>query len=167
MTDIRRYFESGQTSFLTHVTFERRPILVCDVDLFWVAAESFLQTQNNELVAWCILPDHFHAMMASKDGDVSEAVRRFKLKFSGLYRSRHKLKSGRLWQYRFWDHILRDTKDFNMHLDYIHYNPVKHGYVADPFVYEHSSLNEFFQSGRYNRDWGQHCAPKFEDEFGE
>lgn len=74
---------------------------------------------------------------------------------------------GKIWQNRFWDHIIRDQDDMNRHLDYIHYNPVKHGLVDDPFLYEYSSLNLFYKHGYYQRDWGVKEEPIIEGEFGE
>jgi REP element-mobilizing transposase RayT len=40
--------------------------------------------------------------------------------------------SVKFWQKRFWEHTIRDEKDFECHLDYIHFNPVKHGLVTKP-----------------------------------
>ncbi len=74
---------------------------------------------------------------------------------------------GRVWQNRFWDHIIRDQNDMNRHLDYVHYNPVKHGHVHSAMTWEHSSFRQFVQDGFYGEDWGQVDSPKFEGEFGE
>ena len=63
------------------------------------------------------------------------------------------MRPGRVWQNRFWERIIRDPKDLNNHLDYIHFNPVKHGLVDDPFEYTHSSLGNYFKKGSYSRDW--------------
>ena len=94
-------------------------------------------------------------------------MKEFKLKFSGLYRSRHHLNSGRIWQYRFWDHIIRNQDDMNRHIDYIHYNPVKHGLTDDPSKYEHSSISKFRKSGYYENDWGVQHMIDLKGEFGE
>jgi putative transposase len=137
-TNIRRYFREGQFCFLTHVTYERRPILVDNIDILWQAYDPTCRPIGMDIVAWVVIPDHVHMIVTCNKGDVSAAMKRFKLKFSGLFRSRHHLTSGRIWQYRFWDHIIRDSPDLQRHIDYIHYNPVKHGLVTDPFEYEHS-----------------------------
>lgn len=55
----------------------------------------------------------------------------------------------------------------NNHLDYIHYNPVKHGIVDNPFEYEYSSLHEFFERNLYERNWGVGKELQFDGEFGE
>jgi putative transposase len=72
-----------------------------------------------------------------------------------------------IWQKRFYDHIIRDQKDFNYHIDYIHYNPVKHGHVENPFDWNFSSLNGYFKEGHYAKDWGVNTELKFDGDFGE
>ncbi len=73
--------------------------------------------------------------------------------------------SGRtLWQRRFWEHTIRDATDFSRHVDYIHYNPVKHGYVASPQEWPHSSLHRFVRDAILPPDWGMAVEG---DGFGE
>jgi putative transposase len=76
------------------------------------------------------------------------------MSFSALWLKRLGQKSGRVWQNRFWDHIIRDEKDWNCHVEYIHYNPVRHGLVTSPFEWKQSSIHEFYKRGFYARDWG-------------
>ena len=90
-----------------------------------------------------------------------------KLKFSGLYRSKNKLTKGRVWQYRFLDRVIRNEKELENYLDYIHYNPVKHGQVTNPHKYSHSSLVYFREQGYYNSDWGTTGSLDLDGEFGE
>ncbi|MFH2037253.1 MAG: hypothetical protein ABIJ45_12685, partial [Candidatus Zixiibacteriota bacterium] len=59
-----------------------------------------------------------------------------------------------IWQRRFWDHIIRDRDDFNKHIDYIHYNPVKHRLLKNPFEWQYSSIQLFKKDGIYKDDWG-------------
>ena len=133
MTDIRRYFARGQTCFLTHVTYNRRPILIEHFDLLWRAIEKVQASHNLLMDTWVVLPDHMHMIVKHDGQDISDLMRRFKLSFSLSCQHRIGVKPGRLWQYRFWDHIIRDQTDMNRHIDYIHYNPVKHGRCANPF----------------------------------
>jgi putative transposase len=167
MTNIRRYFREGQAYFLTHVTHGRRPLLVENIDIFQHAFSVVIDSAGAESIAWVVLPEHFHLIIDPHDQNLSSIMKRFKLKFSGLYRERSKLAGGRVWQYRFWDHIIRDQEDLRRHIDYIHFNPVKHGLVKDPFEYEHSSLRKYFQEGYYARDWGCHQLIEFDGDFGE
>ncbi len=74
---------------------------------------------------------------------------------------------GRVWQHRFWDHIIRDDDDLNNHTDYIHYNPVKHGFVTSPFDWPHSSIHRFLEMGNYTLDWGRREDVLFVGDFGE
>jgi len=71
-----------------------------------------------------------------------------------------------IWQRRYWEHTLRDEMDFERHCDYIHFNPVKHGYVSKPKEWAYSSFQRFVRLGFYPNDWA--TAVQFEqDEFGE
>ncbi len=90
-----------------------------------------------------------------------------KLSFGAYFRKENNLYSGRVWQSRFWDHIIRDQQDYNNHIDYIHYNPVKHNYTMSPFEWDYSSIHEYKRSGYYQRDWGKIKMINFEGDFGE
>ena len=59
-----------------------------------------------------------------------------------------------IWQRRFWEHQIRDDADMTAHIDYIHYNPVKHGYVTRAQAWPHSSFGKFVKQGVYAPDWG-------------
>ena len=60
----------------------------------------------------------------------------------------------RVWQPRFWEHHIRGEEDLGRHLDYIHYNPVKHGYAASPAGWPYSSFARFVRAGVYSEGWG-------------
>lgn len=145
----------------------RNPILVRNVDLLWNAIATHRARTPFDLVAWVVLPDHMHLLVDAGNLDLSRLMRRIKLAFSASMRVRLGLTEGRVWQYRFWDRVMRDQDDINRHIDYIHCNPVKHGYVSDPFRWEHSSLSEYFRSGYYQRDWGVDEQFDISGEFGE
>jgi len=115
------------------------------------------------LDAWVVLPEHFHAILANGEKSISEILHRFKRKYSTRYS--YKYGSGRVWQNRFWDHIIRDEDDYHRHLDYIHYNPVKHGLVKRPHEYPHSSIKKF--GDWYPEDWGIFDIEKLDGDFGE
>jgi putative transposase len=74
---------------------------------------------------------------------------------------------GRVWHNRFWDHVIRNQEDLNRHVDYIHYNPVRHGMVSRPFLYEFSSARNWLSRGYYQEDWGTAENPVKNGEFGE
>ena len=167
MTNIRRFKNANQIYFLTHVTYKRNPILLINANLLFDAIKFVKSNINFVLIAWVILPDHFHLIIDPESNDISEIVKNIKLKFSGLYRSKNNLKSGRIWQYRFWDHVIRNEDDLKQHLDYIHYNPVKHGLTAKPREYCYSSFKEFLAQGLYDEDWGIKEKVDLVGEYGE
>ena len=167
MTNIRRYFRPGNVYFLTHVTYERRPILVSHFDDLWDAIQRVKNEYDFNLLAWCILPDHFHILIDPIKSQTSSIMRRIKLSFSSKYRRSIANKSGRVWQYRFWDHQIRSQSDLNRHIDYIHYNPVKHALVKSPAEYRLSSFSEYAIRGYYPADWGNIETIDIDGQFGE
>ena len=88
-----------------------------------------------------------------------------KVSFGNSVRIRHGRRTGRIWQNRYWDHMIRSEADMNTHLNYIHYNPVKHGYVDKPFNWPYSSIHKY--SDIYQSDWGCREEIEFEEEYGE
>lgn len=167
MTNIRRYFRPGDISFLTHVTYKRMPVLIADFDLLCRAWHSLKAETTIKLLAWVVLPDHMHVLVENRGHDLSILTKKFKLSFSYQYRKRHGLARGRVWQYRFWDHIIRNQDDLNRHIDYIHYNPIKHGMSTDPKNYRFSSFLSYYSRGYYGDDWGCRESIEFNGEYGE
>lgn len=159
MKNLKRYDIKNADYFITIVTYKRRNILHDDIDLFWNCWK--IVTPK----AWVILPDHFHVILNNRNNSISELIHNFKIKYSRLFRSKYG--PGRVWQNRFWDHIIRDREDLNHHIDYIHYNPVKHEFVNNPFKYEYSSLNKYYDNGMYERNWGVEKNIEFDNEYGE
>lgn len=165
MSKLLRHYAKGQVYFVASVTHQRKQLLVDHFDLFW---EAIMMTKRKipfELTAWVVLPDHFHFLIDPGDSDLSNIMRRIKLAFSSRYLKRKRMRSGKIWQSRFWDHIIRDEKDWIHHLDYIHYNPVKHGLVQKPQDWKYSSITEY--SEVYASDWGLKDTPAFNHSYGE
>jgi putative transposase len=167
MSKLRRYFSGNPVSFLTNVTLDRRPLLVEHFDLFRQATEAARERGAFDLIAWVVLPDHFHCVIESTTSNPSEIMRRLKLSFSQRFRNRMNVRYGRVWQYRFWDHVIRNQDDLNRHIDYIHYNPVKHGLVESPIRWPHSSFEEYVRQGFYRDDWGAKEHTGIDGDFGE
>ena len=174
MSNIRRYDSSGKPYFITSVTYKRQAILGGYEALLY---RSFVRARDKfgfDLIAWVIIPDHFHLLMDARSIEISRILHWIKQSFSMNYRKANrqpaggltnKAGQGRVWQYRFWDHIIRDEIDFNRHLDYIHYNPVKHEIVGKPFDYRFSSIHQYREY--YQDDWGVKEPVKIEGDFGE
>jgi len=121
-----------------------------------------------ELIAYCVLPDHIHLIISLPENDTNYSTRLslIKRRFSKQYISRFgellpksesyvKRKEVAVWQRRFWEHFIRDDEDLNRHIDYIHYNPVKHGMVGSVCDWKDSSYHHFVKAGHYTMDWGQ------------
>jgi putative transposase len=119
------------------------------------------------LEAEVILPDHVHLLCSLPEGDADypTRVRLIKGAFTRLFlahrrcggvRSASRIAKGEqaLWQRRFWEHTIRDEHDFQAHLDYIHINPVKHGLVAAPRDWPHSTFLAWVARGVYEPWWG-------------
>ena len=105
--------------------------------------------------AWVILPDHLHLLLKSPVADYSRVIWDFKRNLTYKFRRIGKINPGvNLWQDRFWEETIRDDKHYNNCVDYIHYNPVKHGLVTSPASWEHSSIHNYIRKGYIPPDWG-------------
>jgi len=166
MSKLLRYFAPGQYCFVTSVTAGRRPILVKNADILSYAVYKAHSKSRFSVVAWVVLPDHFHALFLAPDGDIARIMQRVKLSFSLQHRSRTG-EDGPVWQHRYWDHIIRSEQDFRRHIDYIHYNPVKHGLMDSPGKWELTSFRRYQRRGFYRADWCITRTVFSNSEFGE
>ena len=167
MTNIRRYFKYNNTVFLTHVTKDRRPLLEENAELLLSAINKFIDNSQFEIISWSILPDHFHILIGNADDSTPDLIKKIKLSFSTNLRKIMNIRSGRIWQFRYWDHMIHNQSDLNNHIDYIHYNPVKHGYTDNPFEWKYSLIHNYLNQGYYPDDWGVNEQIKFGGEYGE
>jgi putative transposase len=112
------------------------------------------------------LPDHLHCIWQLPETDTNYSIRWKEIKrlFTKQFlkeigpgaqrnESRQKRQEAAIWQRRFWEHSIKDDEDFESHLDYIHYNPVKHGYVEKAADWMWSSFQKFVKAGVYDSDW--------------
>jgi len=116
-----------------------------------------------ETIAVCVLPDHLHAIWELPDGDSNFSLRWSLIK-SGFSRglaadtaaspSKLARRERGLWQRRYWEHAIRDDRDLERHVDYIHFNPVKHGYVSKVADWPHSTFHRYVEQGILPADWG-------------
>lgn len=81
--------------------------------------------------------------------------------------SKRKRKESTLWQRRFWEHQIRDERDCKIHMNYLHFNPVKHGYVKTVKDWPHSTFHRYLRNGVYKKDWGTGDELSFDGKFGE
>jgi len=176
MTNYRRNRLPGATYFFT-VTIAQRHLnlLVKHVQDLKTAFREEHQRVPFVNIAFVILPDHLHAIwrLPNGDSDYSQRWRRIKAGFSRALPLGERVSSSRnmkgergVWQRRFWEHTIRDEDDLKNHLDYIHYNPVKHGLAQRVSDWPHSTFHHYVQRGIYTVDW---CGSKagFAGDFGE
>ena len=163
----RRAFLPGGAFFFTVVTAERRPLFAQQKHVATLrSAFRAVQLQRPfTLEAAVVLPDHLHCVrsLPPGDGDFSTRWRLVKTWFtkhcdSGLRAEAGNARTAKgdsgLWQHRYWEHLLRDETDYRHHIEYIHFNPVKHGYVKAPIDWPYSSFRRYVQTGMYSADWG-------------
>lgn len=136
-------------------------------DLFLDSLNKYKVEFDFSLICWVILPDHFHIIFDPKNYDLSLIMQKIKISFSKKFRYLMGSTHGTVWQKRFWDHVIRNEDDLNKHIDYVHFNPVKHGYVNSPFEWRHSSIHDYIKQGYYSPDWGVLEMPNIVDDYGE
>jgi putative transposase len=176
MANYRRNFVAGGSFFFTVNLADRRSRLLTDkIDLLRGAIKDTRARLPFILDAIVVLPDHLHAIWTLRDEDDDYAIRwrTIKSAFSrGIEpterRSTSRMAKGErgIWQRRYWEHTLKDERDFERHCDYIHFNPVKHGYVGAAKEWAFSSFHQFVERGVYPVGWGERINDD-ESDFGE
>ena len=161
MPNYRRAGVPGGSYFFTVVTHNRQPLLT--TESFRCALREAInevrKSQPFENDAWVLLPDHMHCMWTLPEGDQDFSKRWGRSKAGVSKRvilpsieANARRESG-LWQRRFWEHLIRDERDFRNHLDYIHFNPVKHGMVSKVTDWPYSSFHRYARAGIYPEEW--------------
>ena len=161
--DYLLYRIDGGTYFFTVNLAERnRTLLTERIDNLREAFRVVKEAHPFKIDAMVILPDHLHTIWTLPDGDhdFSQRWRQVKSAFSReiakeerVSRSRLRKQERGIWQRRFWEHAIRDEEDFRRHVDYIHFNPVKHGYVQKVADWPYSSFHQYVHFGILTVDW--------------
>ena len=170
MSEYRRYHIEGGAYFFSVVTHERRPILTEPTARFCLheAIREVKRERPFDLVAIVLMADHLHTIWTLPPGDAEYPLRWAQIKesFTRRYRSaggtEGRLSSSRIahrergaWQRRYWEHTIEEDDDFKHCLDYIHWNPVKHGVVGRVEDYPWSSFQRHVRLGEYEFGWGR------------
>jgi putative transposase len=168
MSDYRRLYIPGGTYFFTLVSYHRKPIFTDDgrVEQLRRSFREVKAKRPFDLLAAVVLPDHLHCLWRLPEGDADFSTRwqMVKADFSRHIPTKTRKNGAKtVWQPRFYDHCIRDENDFHKHLDYIHYNPVKHGLASTPGEWPHSSYSRFEALGWYASGWGEIAPPDVED----
>ena len=163
MTNYRRYRLKGGCYFFTVVLANRSVgLLTTHINELRTAFRQVMGAHPFTIEAIVILPDHLHCLwtLPSEDDNFSMRWRQIKSHFSRHlppleFRSQNNKKRNErgIWQRRFWEHVIRDEADYRRHMDYIHYNPVKHGYVKRVVDWEYSSFHRLVEQGVYSLNW--------------
>jgi len=175
MVRYRRNFLPGGTYFFTVTLLNRASrVLVDHVDALRAAMRKTPASHPFTIDAVVVLPDHLHVVMTLPDGDAdyTNRWRIIKRRFtdavvkSDTPVARHRNGEYALWQRRFWEHTIRDEEDFERHVDYVHFNPVRHGLVSRARDWPHSSFHSYVRQGLLPPDWGGDFR-QHEGSFGE
>lgn len=179
MPNYRRLFIQNSYVFIVIVTNKRKPILIDNIELLRESFKKAKQTYNFEIFGSVILPDHIHLLLRPENiKDYPKIIRAIKYNFSEKFNaggiaippyknkkhSSKKLDDGgmaippytkkQIWQRGYWEHTIKSDEDLYKHLDYIHYNPVKHGLTKNVKDWEYSSFFKFVEIKNYDFDWG-------------
>jgi putative transposase len=174
----RRMHVPGASYFFTVVTHERRPIFADAqaVRLLEAAIGRVREKRPFTIEAQVALPDHLHAIWTLPDGDCDYPTRWRQIKEAFTRGWAPCPPSGRrlpardarrrargeqtVWQHRYWEHLVRNGRDLSAHVEYIHFNPVRHGFVSAPRDWPHSTFSDWVARGLYDADWGSQGPPE-------
>jgi putative transposase len=165
MPNYTRAWCPGGTWFFTLNLAHRRDndLLIRHIDPPREAVSRVRLERPFHIHAWVVLPDHMHCVIELPDGD-SDFATRWRLIKSGFSRqlpagetrstSRLRRTERGIWQRRFWEHQVRDERDYRAHVDYVHINPVRHGLVGRVVDWPYSTFGRLVARGLYPEDWG-------------
>ena len=163
--EYRRMWCPGGTYFFTINLLQRQgnDLLTRHIGLLRKAVGDVKRRHPFRIHAWVVLPDHMHCVieLPHDDADFATRWRLIKMNFSKSLpkvepRSAVRIVRGErgIWQRRYWEHLIRDEKDFCAHVDYVHINPMKHGLVDSVQEWPYSTFHRYVEKGIYTEDWG-------------
>ncbi len=163
MSNYRRCHDRGAQYFFTLVTYKRRRIFESNaaVELLRSAIRSVMNNHPFKIDAMVVLPDHLHCIWQLPNNDADYSTRWMLIKkyvSASVDSPKNHRGEKKIWQRRFWEHLIRDDDDLQRHFDYIHYNPVKHSYVMSPAQWCYSSFSHSVENGICDANWGA-CEP--------
>ncbi len=165
MPNYRRNRVEGGCYFFTVNLLERyqNQLLIQKIDLLRDVVRHVRVQHPFHIDAWMVLPDHMHCIwtLPQGDADYAKRIRLIKTLFSKEIPKTERYPNMRLrkgergiWQRRYWEHTIRDERDYATHMDYLHYNPVKHGYIEKVMDWPYSTFRHHVQLGLYPENWG-------------
>jgi len=183
MPEYKRIKIAGGTYFFTVNSYKRKPLLTLDI-VRQGLRDAVIKTRKElpfKIDAWVLLPDHLHTIWTLPPEDANFAARwamikQYTSKFcrdlvecnDNMGDSKVLRNELSLWQRRFWEHLIRDDDDYKKHFDYVHWNPLKHGYVTRVIDWPYSTFHRFVAQEIYPSDWGECDVEIFKGlKFGE
>jgi putative transposase len=164
MPNYRRLRLPAATCFFTVNLWNREQRLLVDhIDALRMAFRSTRRQRPFDLLAAVVLPDHLHCLWTLPEGDDDNATRWRQIKtlftlslppVEPVSASRGDKGERGIWQRRYLERLILDERDLRAHIDYIHYNPVKHGHVERAIDWPHSSVHRYVREGLLAPDWG-------------
>ncbi len=155
MSDYKRVYLKGGCYFFTLVTRHRKPCLT-EPAVRRRLREAIVHVRRRHpltIDAFVLLPDHLHCIWRLPEGD-DDFSTRWRLIKHHVSRDPALQTYAPIWQPRFWEHAIRGERDWRRHMDYIHYNPVRHGLAKRAVEWPHSSFSRAVESGYYDSEWG-------------
>lgn len=160
----RRTHTKGGTYFFTVNLKDRKSTLLTDkIDLLRGVMNHVKRYHPFRLEAMVVMPEHMHTIITLPADDNNYSMRWSLIK-SGFSRqischefigqSREKKRERGIWQRRYWEHLIRDNNDLKAHIDYIHFNPVKHGCVTKPSDWPFSTIHRYIEKEIIDINWG-------------
>jgi putative transposase len=156
----------GTYFFMVNLRDRRSDLLIAGIEALRGSVRATRARHPFHIDAWVALPDHVHCIGTLPTGDVgfpvrwqmikalfSRSVPRVQERPASLIRKRE----AGIWQRRTWEHTIRDDQDYAVHMDYIHFNPVKHGLAAQALDWPFSSFVRSVRLGMYPSDWAGDC----------
>ena len=156
LMNYKRLFLPNSLIFITVVTHHRKPLLTTHITTLRQAFKIAQKKYPFTILAIIVNPDHFHLIIKPIDihtyPKILGMIKSFITKLSGLGYTLNKNRESSVWQRRYWEHIIRNEEDLYKHIDYIHYNSIKHADIS-PKDWPYSSFQRFVQKGWYDLNW--------------
>ncbi len=163
----RRVFVPNTYLHIIITSYDRKPVFIDNIDILRTAFKNTMHLYKYEIIVICVPPEHIHLILHPEDiNNYPKIISSIKHYFSrnvGQVCPTDKLKIGYqnkrekgIFQRRYWEHTIRNEEELNNQINYIHYNPVKHGLAQNVKDWEYSSFHKFVKQGFYNKDWGSY-----------
>lgn len=161
----RRVFVQNGYVHIIITSYERKPVFIDNIEILRTAFRNVQKLYKFEIIAICVLPEHIHLILHPENINnypkIISSIKHYFSKNVGQVYPANNLKIGYenkrekgIFQRRYWEHTIRNEEELNNQIDYIHYNPVKRGFVNNVFDWQYSSFHKFVKLGLYENDWG-------------